>query len=72
MNNSVVTINFDSPHAAKHFASWLSGQGEQDYWIWMEEREQETSDVITARRFDFDWKSDNPVITAPCERMDKE
>jgi hypothetical protein len=32
--------------------SWLSGQGEQDYWLWMEYREQKEPDGdITALDF---------------------
>ena len=36
-----VTIKFKTKAAAKHFVAWLDGQGEQDYWTWMECREQE-------------------------------
>jgi hypothetical protein len=31
-----ITIKFENEKAALHFAHWLCGQGEQDYWTWME------------------------------------
>jgi len=27
-----LSIEFDNEEALEHFASWLCGQGEQDYW----------------------------------------
>lgn len=72
-----VTIKFDNEAAAEHFLHWLCGQGEQDYWLWMEYREQEEKGDITATGFDY-WggtKSGkefgkHPVI-ASCSRLDK-
>lgn len=46
-----ITIQFENEKAAQHFAHWLDGQGEQDYWTWMECREQEEDGDITAKRF---------------------
>ena len=73
-----LTIEFDNDEALKHFAHWLCGQGEQDYWIWMEEREQEEKGDITACRFEYfnaktgpDFLSDYTIRTR-CGRMDKE
>ena len=50
---TVIKIEFDNPAAAKHFATWLCESGEQDYWQWMEYREQEAEGPITARIFDY-------------------
>lgn len=66
---SKVEINFENEAAAKHFARWLCGQGEQDYWIWMEEREFEESGNITAKSFDYDYE--NNVINTRCGRISK-
>jgi hypothetical protein len=67
-----LTIEFDSDAAAKHFASWLDGQGEQDYWIWMECREQKESGNITALSFNWDYKNFSPenLIRTKCGRLD--
>lgn len=62
-----LTIRFDNRKAAMHFKAWLAGQGEQDYWIWMECREQEEDGPITATR--FDCSSDEPVIGTKCGRL---
>lgn len=64
-----VTISFDNEAAAKHFASWLCGQGEQDYWIWMEERERKEKGDITAVSFDYDF--DKLEVTTRTGRLDK-
>ena len=53
LRSNKLTIEFGSPEAAEHFAVWLSGQGEQDYWAWMEYREQEELGDITATIFDY-------------------
>lgn len=46
-----LTIEFCNQETLKHFAIWLSGQGEQNYWDWMECREAEESGDITALKF---------------------
>lgn len=46
-----ITIKFENKKAALHFAHWLCGQGEQDYRIWMECREQEEAGSISATEF---------------------
>lgn len=50
---TTIKIEFDSPEAARHFATWLCESGEQDYWLWMEYREQEENGPITATDFDY-------------------
>ncbi len=62
-----VVIHFGNKAAAKHFMSWLDGQGEQDYWTWMECREGEESGDITAVNFKY---GDNLEIEAVCGRLD--
>lgn len=54
-----ITIEFDNPEAAEHFASWLCGGGEQDYWHWMECREEDEEEGdITALEFHYHGPED--------------
>ena len=55
-----ITIKFENEKAALHFAHWLCGQGEQNYWTWMEYREQEEAGDITAR--EFVYHKDNEFV----------
>ena len=58
--DGTVVIDLGSPEAATHFARWLCGQGEQDYWMWMEERELDDEDTggnITAIDFKYDYEN---------------
>jgi hypothetical protein len=65
----VVSISFDNPEAANHFLTWLCEQGEQDYWLWMEYREQEEkSGNITATSFDYNFSELSANTT--CSRLD--
>ena len=64
-----VTINFDNEIAAKHFMSWLSGQGEQDYWEWMMCREQEEDGNITAVSFNYNFYKGE--VDTDTSRLDK-
>lgn len=67
--SKVLKINFSNEKALNHFMDWLSGQGEQDYWIWMECREQEDNDAeLTAVGFDYSKKNE---IDTTCGRLDK-
>lgn len=52
-----IKIKFASHEAAKHFMSAFDGQGEQVYWEWMEAREQESSENITAVKFVYDYQN---------------
>ena len=54
---SIVSINFANKKAADHFIIWLCEQGEQDYWNWMNYREEKEDGDITAVRFDYDFKT---------------
>ncbi len=56
-SNGIVTIDLGSQKAAQHFIKWLCGQGEQDYWIWMECREIEETGDITAVNFQYDYEN---------------
>lgn len=69
-HSNTLVFKFDNQLAANHFKHWLCGQGEQDYWMWMEEREKEESGDITV--LDFDYWTGTDIIKAPCTRMDKE
>jgi len=77
MSKVTLKIEFDSQEASDHFVGWLDGQGEQDYWMWMEYREQEELGDITAIEFDYNQKlvdgkfvADNTIRTV-CSRLDK-
>lgn len=48
-----LTIEFGSKKAAMHFAGWLCGSGEQQYWQWMEARERDEDGNITAVEFHY-------------------
>lgn len=65
-----VTFEFDNEEAACHFQSWLCGQGEQDYWLWMEAREQESSEDITA--VSFNYHTGDETVKANCGRLDRD
>jgi hypothetical protein len=84
---TIISIEFDNKKAAHHFASWLCGAGEQDYWQWQECREEEEDGNITATSFHYhgpedETKSeDDPdrygefmcdnTIRTTCGRLDK-
>ena len=58
-----LVMTFPNGDARSHFVHWLCGQGEQDYWMWMEYREQEEPNVdITVF---FDYRKDNAYDPAP-------
>lgn len=54
-----ITIKFDTEEAAMHFAEWLCGSGEQEYWNWMRYREDEESGNITVLEFDYHGVEDS-------------
>jgi len=54
----VLKIEFDNKDALMHFATWLCEGGEQDYWQWMECREDEEDGNITAVQFHYHGKED--------------
>lgn len=80
-------MEFANEDAAHHFALWLCEQGEQDYWLWMEYREQEESGNITATSFHYHGPEDESkaqtdparygtflcdnTIRTSCGRLDK-
>ena len=54
-----LTMEFDNQEALEHFASWLCESGEQDYWQWMEVREEEEEEGnITALEFHYHGPED--------------
>lgn len=70
MDKSVLKIEFDSEAAAEHFIRWLDGQGEQDYWIWMECRERKEKGNITVKQFIRD-DTDKLLVHTECGRISK-
>jgi ABC-type Fe3+ transport system substrate-binding protein len=67
-----VKINFSNEEAARQFIDWLDGQGEQDYWTWMEYREEENDNPeLTATEFIYDVNDkSNLEINTKSGRMD--
>jgi len=60
-----ITIEFDSDEVAMHFAEWLCGSGEQQYWDWMRYRESDEEDDctdITVVDFDY-WGPKNDFMS---------
>ena len=59
-----LTINFDNAAALDHFAIWLCEQGEQDYWMWMENTES-SEENSTVTEFDYHkggrWLRNNEI-----------
>jgi hypothetical protein len=56
---TTITIEFDNKKAAEHWASWLCGAGEQDYWDYMRYREEdEEKDNITVISFHYHGSED--------------
>jgi hypothetical protein len=64
-----LTIQFASPESAAHFKSWLCEQGESDYWLWMDYREEEQNGDITATNFEYHGDDPN-IIKTKCGRLD--
>ena len=69
-----VQIHFDNEEAAMHFLHWLCGSGEQQYWRWMECREEEEDGNITTIEFDYfrggKVFGKNLEVDAECGRID--
>lgn len=81
-------IKFANKEAANHFAHWLCGSGEQQYWNWMEYRESEENGDITATEFHYHGEEDKTkeitdpkrygkfmcdnTIRTTCGRLDKD
>lgn len=53
-----LVIKFPTKEAAEHFALWLCESGEQQYWDWMEYREDEEDGDITATSFHYHGEED--------------
>lgn len=52
-----LTIRFETAAQRDAFVHWLDGQGEQDYWTWMESSDN-PEDTVT-----FDYKDEETIIT---------
>ena len=78
---AILKIEFSNRKAMEHFAQWLCGSGEQEYWTWMECRELDEPDAecITATRFEYyfpppdladaEFAGDDTIRTT-CGRLD--
>jgi hypothetical protein len=60
---TTIQIKFANAKAARHFALWLCEGGEQDYWNWMEVREEEEKGDITAIEFHYHGEEDESKAT---------
>jgi hypothetical protein len=60
---TALTFHFDSPDVMEHFWGWLCGSGEQSYWEWMKDREQEEDGDITVLDFDYASASKGLITT---------
>lgn len=63
-----IIVKFPTKEAADHFASWLCGSGEQQYWDWMEYREDEEDGDITATSFHYHGEEDETKEQTDPER----
>jgi hypothetical protein len=67
-----LTIEFDNQEAAHHFAIWLCESGEQEYWQWMEAREEDDEpgegEDITATSFHYHGPEDETKAQTDSER----
>jgi len=61
-------IEFANQVALEHFASWLCGSGEQQYWQWMECREEDEAGDITATGFGYHGEEDETYAEDETER----
>lgn len=76
-----ITIKFNPDESAMHFAQWLCGSGEQQYWEWMRCREDEEDGPITALEFNYfpTWNEDDDhefmedwTIRTKCGRLEED
>lgn len=64
----ILKIEFATQKMLDHFASWLCGSGEQQYWHWMECREEDEDGDITAVEFDYHGEEDQTKAKDDAER----
>lgn len=85
---TILQIKFANEAAAAHFALWLCESGEQQYWDWMQCREEEEKGDITAQSFHYHGEEDETkalddadrygefmcdnTIRTTCGRLDRE
>jgi hypothetical protein len=58
-----LTISFDSGMAMAHFQDWIAGPGEDNYWDWMEHREDEFPDDAITVNFEHRGSTPNLITT---------
>lgn len=66
---SELTLKFENQKAAEHFLVWLSEAGEQDYWNYMECREEEEEGLITGTQFNY-HEPGGGIVIIKCGRLD--
>ncbi len=74
---NTLKIDFENERALKHFAVWMTEEGEQTYWEWMKVQEEKEEGPITVN-FHYhgpnnkgSFLEDN-IIRTTCERMDSD
>ncbi len=68
-HEETLVFKFENKEAANQFKHWLCGQGEQDYWMWMQEREREMEGNITG--LNFNYHSGDETIPVKCGRTEE-
>lgn len=63
-----LVIKFASQLALQHFAIWMCESGEQQYWNWMEVREEEDDRDITAVGLEYHGEEDKTKSIDDIER----
>jgi hypothetical protein len=86
-NKCKLTFEFDNQETLNHFKLWLCESGEQQYWNWMEVREEKEDGDITAVGFRYHrpieacntddygnefFAPDNNVIPCTSGRLDRD
>jgi len=67
-NSPTLVLQFDNVDAVNHFKSWLCESGEQHYWDWMIEAEEDWEGNISGINFDY---STGSTIKVTCGRLNK-
>jgi len=65
---SKVIIEFDNEDAAKEFACWLDGQGEQDYWQWRDCQDEQEAYARHFKHRKDTLDENNVIIEGHCKK----
>jgi hypothetical protein len=65
---TTLSVQFATKEMADHFAVWLCESGEQQYWDWMEAREEDETGDITAVSFHYHGAEDETLDVSDRKR----